>query len=330
MSAVAKGQKLKGPARQGLASLVALRFDDLAPVLAAGKAPADSPDWLKVDPGQIDKTLAEISRDKKGRETLMAGLGTWSSQIYADMADRLTGANDAEVLKYFRIHLGDMGAAFCRMTQAVKAAGLKDRAEANALLARYRTGVGIAFELLNKVPVVATVNGLAEKIPGGAAGAMEGKLQDAIAADLSGVNYPQVVATTKKAAVDTMTQVDCMVTENMMSAIARRPQLMYDIGMKTWDDWPPFLLSDPKPAPGTPVGTMPDAVNTHLRPEFLDGQGGVKLPVPGSRGYDEFQQWYLFDKDRVNPLYSEALVMTDSVRLTMNGCMEKIEFEDSM
>jgi hypothetical protein len=260
----------------------------------------------------------------------MTGLGAWSSRVYAGAADMLTADNNEAVRTKFVDQFAEMGQAFCKMTNAVKNAGLKDRAEAQALLSRYSMGVGIAFELLDKVPGVAEAKGIAEKVPGGVAGKMEDKLKEAVAADLSGVNYSEIVARTKKDTDTTMTVVDHMVTENMMGAIARRPQLMCDIGMKTWGKWPPFMLKDPAPAPDAPAGPFPDCLGTFIKPEFLDGSGGVRLPAPGSASYKSFQQWYMFSPSHDNDLYKRALVLTAEVRHDMNGCMAQIQFQDSM
>jgi hypothetical protein len=257
------------------------------------------------------------------------------------MADMLlTGAPSEAIKTEFETEMHNAGAAFCQVVEAVKQAGLTERAEAEAMLARYRLGVDVVFELADRVPVVSTVKGALNQIPGGVASDYENKLKDGLAASLSGINTAEVVARTKADATGALTQVDRMVVENMMSAIARRPQAMYDLGMTTWGSWPPFMLKEPTPPPDMPVlppldpnlpsAGLPDSLRSHLKPEFLDQRGGVKVPLPGSENYDDFQQWYLFDPEADNRLYERAMVLTETARNDMNGCMARIQFEGSL
>ncbi|MGH9194880.1 MAG: hypothetical protein ACRD1T_03965, partial [Acidimicrobiia bacterium] len=170
----------------------------------------------------------------------------------------------------------------------------------------------------------ASVDNALGHLPGGIAPDYEEALRAGIAKNLSGVDMGNVIARTKEEALSTMSQVDVMVIENSM---ARQPSLMVDMALNTWETWPAFMLREPLPPPGAPVD--PNTIGQFIRPEFADAAGGVRLPLPGSADYAEFQKWYL-DPSLDNPLLEQASFITAEVRNSMNGCMLKIQWEKSL
>lgn len=333
MAAIAGGQELAGPAREGLAHALALRFGDMATILLS---PAAAPEahFLTVSDEEIRKTLAEVASDKQARETLMVGAGAWSSKIYTEMADKLaSGQNDATVMKDYGRSMMATGEAFCHVVTAVKDAGIKEREEAMALLSRFRLGVDVVFDLAEMIPAVGkakgAIDGAMGKIPGGLAPDYEEKMRQGLAQHLSGVDMGSVITRTKEDALGTVSQVDSIVLENMMGAIARKPAYMVSLGMNTWGSWPPFMLAEPPPPPEAPL-TEPLEVSLrqHVKSEFFNSQGGLQLPVPGSQHYAEFQQWYSYDLK--NPLCAQASFVTAEVRTQMNNCMARIQWEESL
>lgn len=328
---VGEGQELNDAARRGMAESLALRFGDLAYALFS---PRDAPakGWINASDADIEETLAEVSRDKQARETLMVGVGAYSSKTYDEMAKLLaSGASNDQIMSTFAPEMAQMGKAFCKIVTAAQDAGVKEREEAMALLQRYRFGVDIVFDLVEQIPAVGTAKGIADKalghLPGGIAPDYEESIRSGIAKSLSGVDMDTVVARTAEEAKETMSQVDVIVLENMMGAMARQPGLMVNLGLTSWGKWPPFMLADPPPPLDLPVD--PANLSQFVKPEYLDPAGGVRLPVPGSPDYGSFQDWY-FDPSLDNPLLERSMFITSEVRNSMNGCMMKTQWENSV
>ncbi len=328
---VGKGEELSNEARRGMADNLALRFGDLAYVLFSPiSAPAQG--WVNASKDDLKATLAEVARDKEARETLMLGIGAWSSKTYDEMATKLAaGSSDNDVLKKFAPEMMQMGDAFCQMITAVQEAGVKERDEALALLQRYRFGVDIVFDLVEQIPVVTTAKASVDSalghLPGGIAPDYEEALRSGIAKNLSGVDMGNVIARTKAEALSTVSQVDVIVIENMMSSMARKPTLMVGMGLNTWGSWPAFMLREPPPPSDASVD--PTALAQFVKPEYMDPAGGVRFPLPGTPDYGDFQEWYL-DPSLDNPLLEQASFITAEVRNSMNTCMMKIQWEKSL
>jgi hypothetical protein len=331
MKNIADGQELTGEARRGMAESLALRFGDLAYALYSPIA-APEHGWVNASKTDVAATMAEVARDKEARETLMVGVGAWSSKTYSEMAGMLaTGAGNGEVMAKFAPEMVQMGKAFCQVVTAVQEAGVKERDEAMALLQRYRFGVDVVFDLVEMIPAVGAAKGAVDKglgyLPGDVAPDYNEAIRSGIAQELSGVDMGAVIARTKEEAQSTMSQVDVMVLENMMSAMGREPGLMAQMGLNTWSTWPQSMLKEPLPPSDVPV----DSANlaAYVKPEFLDSAGGVRFPVPGTQGYEDFQRWYM-DPSLDNPLLEQATFITAEVRNSMNTCMFKTQWEKSL
>jgi hypothetical protein len=87
------------------------------------------------------------------------------------------------------------------------------------------------------------------------------------------------------------------------------------------------MLKDPPPPADAAID--PNSISAFIRPEYLDHAGGVRLPVPGSPHYEDFQRWYL-DPSLDNPLLEQATFITAEARNSMNGCMMTTQWEKSL
>jgi hypothetical protein len=125
-------------------------------------------------------------------------------------------------------------------------------------------------------------------------------------------------------ALDVERELPRVVVEATMTAIARRPALLYELGMTTWGQWPPFMFKDPAPPADAPVEGLPDSLGQHMKPEFVDEQGGLKIPGPGDPAYEDFRQWYLFDPESDNRLFERSSVTTGPIRQETTICLNDL------
>jgi hypothetical protein len=101
---------------------------------------------------------------------------------------------------------------------------------------------------------------------------------------------------------------DNMISEGAMAVLARQPARLPEIDVTTWGRWPSFMLTGERPPQdSTFTGSQDDLA--HFKPEYLDGVGGLRFPMPGSPDHETFQDWYL-GAFADNRLYEIALYVT--------------------
>jgi hypothetical protein len=114
-----------------------------------------------------------------------------------------------------------------------------------------------------------------------------------------------------------------VIEEAAMRAIARDPATLKAIGMTQWGLYPPFILKEPTPAADPAVEPTAASLAERIKPEYLAQEGGLKLPGPSDRGYQDFQQWY--SQDLKNKLAAEALVSTAPITDEIRGCLSGLQ-----
>jgi hypothetical protein len=108
-----------------------------------------------------------------------------------------------------------------------------------------------------------------------------------------------------------------VVDEAVARALAGDPQLLIKAGLTRAGNLPPFMLKDPAPPAETALD--PAALQSVIKPEFLDSNGGLRLPTAQDSMYAEFQRW-LYEPSLDNKLLEQSTATGTQARTAINAC----------
>lgn len=108
-----------------------------------------------------------------------------------------------------------------------------------------------------------------------------------------------------------------VVDEAVARALASDPRLLIKAGLTTTGSLPPFMVKDPAPPAETALD--PAALQSVIKPEFLDSKGGLRLPTAQESMYAEFQRWF-YEPSLDNKLLEQSTATGTQVRTAISAC----------
>jgi hypothetical protein len=323
---VGDGKHLSNEARRGLALALPSRMDEIAVQIASQSGGSAATDvGFQSSLKSLQATLKELARDDAALGTFVSGIGARASQAYAQTAgafdEKLRSGEDWQTaaMDLNAAYAGGgkrLGTMFCEVTKALHQEGLDRVARAQTILSRYQFGVNLAFEVVPGLRDMGSIAFKGHELPGTISGKVTDELKDKVAGAIAGVDPSEVACDAKAKEAKLRLQLDHMISENMMTAMAGRDGLLSQGKMEL----PGWMMKERPAFFDDPTATWPqDYPSAYLKPEFVDRAGKARFPVVGDKDHEAFEKWCISPPEKT--LFNASQAATVTLRQDMDHCL---------